>query len=116
MLGKEYFTIDHLRPLRPDQALRRCIRSAALHAEWQREVEQARRGKAITLAWLNHCLREVVGPETIVISAYSFRQEYCPLPGPGQQPRAALVGRHHHADRPRKDVNCATGEVPGPGG
>ena len=35
------------------------------------------------LAWLNHCLREVVDRDTIVINEYSFRQEYCPLETPG---------------------------------
>ena len=35
------------------------------------------------MAWLNHCLREVVDRDTIVINEYSFRQEYCPLETPG---------------------------------
>ena len=41
------------------------------------------RGDAINMAWLNHCLREVVDRDTIVINEYSFRQEYCPLETPG---------------------------------
>ena len=58
-------------------------RSAELHAGWRGEAEQAGRGNKNTLAWLNHCLREVVDRDTIVISEYSFRQEYCPLATPG---------------------------------
>jgi acetolactate synthase I/II/III large subunit len=58
-------------------------RSAELHAAWQAEAEHAGRGNKNTLAWLNHCLREVVDRDTIVISEYSFRQEYCPLETPG---------------------------------
>jgi acetolactate synthase-1/2/3 large subunit len=58
-------------------------RSAELHAGWREEAMQGGRGEKITLPWLNHCLREVVDHETIVISEYSFRQEYCPLETPG---------------------------------
>jgi acetolactate synthase-1/2/3 large subunit len=58
-------------------------RSAELHAGWRAEAEQAGRGNKNTLAWLNHCLRDVVDSDTIVISEYSFRQEYCPLETPG---------------------------------
>jgi len=58
-------------------------RSAELHAGWRGEAEQAGRGNKINLAWLNHCLGEVVDRDTIVISEYSFRQEYCPLATPG---------------------------------
>ena len=40
---------------------RRCVaRSAELHAQWRGEAEQAGRGNKNTLAWLSHCLREVV--------------------------------------------------------
>ena len=58
-------------------------RSAELHAAWQAEAEQAGRANKNTLPWLNQCLREVVDRDTIVISEYSFRQEYCPLETPG---------------------------------
>ncbi len=58
-------------------------RSADLHKAWRDEAEQAGRGNKNTLAWLNHCLRDVVDRETIVISEYSFRQEHCPLDTPG---------------------------------
>ena len=58
-------------------------RSAELHAQWRAEAERDGRGNKNTLAWLNHCLRDVVDRETIVISEYSFRQEYCPLHTPG---------------------------------
>ena len=58
-------------------------RSAELHAGWDGEAVQAGRGNTNTLPWLNHCLREVVDRDTIVISEYSFRQEYCPLQTPG---------------------------------
>ncbi len=43
--------------------------------------------RRITSPWLNHCLREIVDADTIVISEYSFRQEYCPLDTPGQSVR-----------------------------
>ncbi len=58
-------------------------RSAELHAGWHREAEQAGRSNSNNLAWLNHCLRAVVDRDTIAISEYSFRQEYCPLETPG---------------------------------
>jgi acetolactate synthase-1/2/3 large subunit len=64
-----------------DQRLRE--RSRALHAGWRQEVENAGRASAITLPWLNHCLREVIDPDTKVVSEYSFRQEYCRLHMPG---------------------------------
>ncbi len=70
----------------PDAAERRTRlveRSAKLHAGWRQEAEQAGRGATNTLAWLNHCLRDVVDRDTLVISEYSFRQEYCPLDTPG---------------------------------
>jgi acetolactate synthase-1/2/3 large subunit len=62
---------------------RLVARSAELHAQWRSEAEGAGRGDKNTLAWLNHCLGEVVDRETIVINEYSFRQEYCPLETPG---------------------------------
>ncbi|HEX4172299.1 MAG TPA: thiamine pyrophosphate-requiring protein [Acetobacteraceae bacterium] len=58
-------------------------RSAELHAQWRDEADSAGRGNKNTVAWLNHCLREVVDRDTIVINEYSFRQEYCPLETPG---------------------------------
>ena len=56
---------------------RNCTRNGA--------TRRSRPGAASknTLAWLNHCLREVVDRDTIVINEYSFRQEYCPLETPG---------------------------------
>jgi acetolactate synthase-1/2/3 large subunit len=62
---------------------RLAARSAELHAGWAAEVEQAGRADTISLAWLNHCLRAVVEPDTVVVNEYSFRQEYCPLDQPG---------------------------------
>ena len=56
------------------------------------ETEQAGRGNKNTLAWLNHCLREVVDRDTIVISEYSFRQEYCPLETPGSLYAVSAAG------------------------
>ena len=58
-------------------------RSEALHAGWRAEVEKAGQAETISLPWLNHCLREVIDRNAIVISEYSFRQEYCPLTRPG---------------------------------
>jgi acetolactate synthase-1/2/3 large subunit len=58
-------------------------RSEGLRRGWQAEADKAGRGDAINMAWLNHCLRDVVDRDTIVINEYSFRQEYCPLETPG---------------------------------
>jgi acetolactate synthase-1/2/3 large subunit len=58
-------------------------RSEALHAGWRAEAEKAGASDKITLAWLNHCLRDVIDRNAIVISEYSFKQEYCPLERPG---------------------------------
>ena len=66
-----------------ERRARLVARSDELHMQWRQEAEQAGRGNKNTLAWLNHCLREVVDKDTIVISEYSFRQEYCPLETPG---------------------------------
>jgi len=62
---------------------RLAARSAGLRAGWAAEVEQAGRAETINLAWLNHCLRAVIEPDTLVVNEYSFRQEYCPLDQPG---------------------------------
>ncbi len=62
---------------------RLTARSEALHAGWAEEVARAGRANTISLPWLNHCLRGIVDAETLVISEYSFRQEYCPLETPG---------------------------------
>jgi acetolactate synthase-1/2/3 large subunit len=66
-----------------DRHARLAQRSHVLRQGWEQEAAQAGRADTITLPWLNHCLREVVDGETIVISEYSFRQEYCPLRAPG---------------------------------
>jgi acetolactate synthase-1/2/3 large subunit len=58
-------------------------RSRMLHQGWDQEAAKAGAAEAITLPWLNHCLRAVVDADTKVISEYSFRQEYCPLATPG---------------------------------
>jgi len=63
--------------------VRLVARSAELRAQWRSEAESAGRGDQNTLAWLNHCLAEVVDRDTIVINEYSFRQEYCLLETPG---------------------------------
>ena len=60
------------------RALRRAARDTGA-----RRPTRPGAANTITLAWLNHCLREVVDRDTIVISEYSFRQEYCPLDTPG---------------------------------
>ena len=41
---------------------------------------------------MNHCLRDVVDADTIMVNEYSFRQEYCPLPGPGSLLSASPAG------------------------
>jgi acetolactate synthase-1/2/3 large subunit len=58
-------------------------RSDGLRKTWREEAERAGNANTITLPWLNHCLREIVDADTIVINEYSFRQEYCPLEAPG---------------------------------
>jgi acetolactate synthase-1/2/3 large subunit len=58
-------------------------RHAKLRAGWEQEAAAAGEAERISLPWLNHCLRAAVDPEAIVISEYSFRQEYCPLARPG---------------------------------
>ena len=58
-------------------------RSATLRAGWRAEAEQAGKGEHINLAWLTHCLRDVVAADTVVVNEYSFRQEHCPLEHPG---------------------------------
>jgi acetolactate synthase-1/2/3 large subunit len=58
-------------------------RSDGLRKTWREEAERAGNANTITLPWLNHCLREIVDADSIVISEYSFRQEYCPLSTPG---------------------------------
>jgi acetolactate synthase-1/2/3 large subunit len=58
-------------------------RSDGLRSAWRADAQKTGRGDAIDMAWLNHCLREVVDRDTIVINEYSFRQEYCPLEAPG---------------------------------
>jgi acetolactate synthase-1/2/3 large subunit len=54
-----------------------------LRKAWREEAERAGNANTITLPWLNHCLRDIVDADTIVINEYSFRQEYCPLETPG---------------------------------
>jgi acetolactate synthase-1/2/3 large subunit len=66
-----------------ERRVRLVARSRELHAQWRVEAELAGRGNKNTLAWLNHCLRDIVDRATIVVSEYSFRQEYCPLEAPG---------------------------------
>jgi acetolactate synthase I/II/III large subunit len=71
---------------KPDVAERHARlakRSAELRAGWDAEAERDGRRDRNTNAWMNHCLRAVVDHDTIVVNEYSFRQEYCPLPGPG---------------------------------
>ena len=66
-----------------ERRARLAKRSDDLRRGWLAEAEQAGRSEAINMAWLNHCLRDVVDRDTIVINEYSFRQEYCPLETPG---------------------------------
>jgi acetolactate synthase-1/2/3 large subunit len=58
-------------------------RSDGLRKTWREEAERAGNANTITLPWLLHCLRDIVDADSIVISEYSFRQEYCPLDTPG---------------------------------
>ncbi len=75
-----------------ERRTRLAKRSAELHTQWREEAEKAGRGDKNTLAWLNHCLREVVDRDTMVISEYSFRQEYCPLKLPGSLYSVSAAG------------------------
>lgn len=80
---------------RPNVAERRARlakRSAELHAGWDAEAERDGRGGVCTNAWMNHCLRAVVDSDTIMVNEYSFRQEYCPLPGPGSLLSVSAAG------------------------
>jgi acetolactate synthase I/II/III large subunit len=66
----------------PDTTGRHAVlsqRSADLRAGWQAEAQRAGTADAITLPWLNFCLRDIIDPNTAIVSEYSFRQEYCPL-------------------------------------
>jgi acetolactate synthase I/II/III large subunit len=62
---------------------RLTARSDGLRKTWREEAERAGNANTITLPWLNYCLRDIVDADTIMISEYSFRQEYCPLDTPG---------------------------------
>jgi acetolactate synthase-1/2/3 large subunit len=73
----------HATPHVAERHTRLSERSRKLRAGWQQEAEQAGRANTISLPWLNHCLREVVDRDTVIVSEYSFRQEYCPLDVPG---------------------------------
>ncbi len=66
-----------------DRLTRLTLAAAERRRSWRDEAERAGKANTITLPWLNHCLREIVDQDTIVISEYSFRQEYCPLDMPG---------------------------------
>ncbi len=66
-----------------ERLARLTARSDGLRKSWRDEAERAGKANTITLPWLNHCLREIVDADSIVISEYSFRQEYCPLDTPG---------------------------------
>ncbi|MGD0429904.1 MAG: thiamine pyrophosphate-requiring protein [Acetobacteraceae bacterium] len=66
-----------------ERGARLTARSAELRKSWREEAERAGNANSITLPWLNYCLRDIVDADTIVISEYSFRQEYCPLDTPG---------------------------------
>jgi acetolactate synthase-1/2/3 large subunit len=72
-------SVPHVNDRRP----RLTARSDALRKTWREEAERAGNANTITLPWLNHCLRDIVHADTIVINEYSFRQEYCPLDTPG---------------------------------
>jgi len=66
-----------------DRAARLKQRGDTLRKTWREEAERAGKSDTVSLPWLVHCLREIVDAETIVISEYSFRQEWCPLDTPG---------------------------------
>ncbi len=66
-----------------DRSARLTARSQSLHASWRDETGRAGTADTISLPWLNHCLRDIVDEDTLLISEYSFRQEYCPLETPG---------------------------------
>jgi acetolactate synthase-1/2/3 large subunit len=73
----------HATPHVEERRTRLTQRSDALRKTWGEEAERAGNANTITLPWLNHCLRDIVDADTIMISEYSFRQEYCPLNTPG---------------------------------
>ncbi len=58
------------KPDTADRHARLSKRSADLRAGWAAEAERDGRGATCTLAWLNHCLRDVVDQGTIVVNEY----------------------------------------------
>jgi acetolactate synthase-1/2/3 large subunit len=66
-----------------ERQTRLTVQREKLRKSWRDEAERAGGANTISLAWLNHCLRDIVDADTIVISEYSFRQEHCPLDTPG---------------------------------
>jgi acetolactate synthase-1/2/3 large subunit len=75
--------LEERQPAVGERRERLAARSAKLRQGWAEEAEGGGKGDACTLPWMLHCLRDVVDDDTIVVNEYSFRQEYCPLPGPG---------------------------------
>jgi acetolactate synthase-1/2/3 large subunit len=59
---------DRAVPHVEDRRARLADLSAGLRNTWREEAERAGKANTITLPWLNHCLREIVDAETIVIS------------------------------------------------
>ena len=51
-----------------DRLARLTARSDGLRKTWREEAERAGNANTITLPWLNHCLRDVVDADSIVIS------------------------------------------------
>ena len=71
---------------KPEVAARHAAfaaRSDKLRARWAEEAEAGGKSGVIDMAFFNAALKCIVDDETVVINEYSFRQEYCPLPGPG---------------------------------
>ena len=61
-----------------ERRARLVARSAELHAQWRGEAEQAGRGNKNTLAWLSHCLREVV---SVAQDMTGLGTHMCPVVG-----------------------------------
>lgn len=58
-------------------------RSNQMRERWKTEAAASGEKRGIDQTWLNHCLADLLERDSIVVSEYAFRPEYCPLERPG---------------------------------